>query len=528
MSHQELQQEPAGRALDLTLPAPRAGGARPASRRPLPIPFLRALLARAQSVIRWRPPAGAPRTEPDKDPLQPSPGDLVTIPDWDDSVCELPVDEEVRLRSIWILEAYPPSSVPGLADSLSSLGWDVPNRYGANGLSADKLREARTGRGLSFCGLGTMAVAGEYNDLLGYRTVALPEGFERVHVTGHHPVPSITVLIFQFVLTYDASRELTELFQREDPALKDDLNAWMQRTGPRRRQMEAAVNAVRERQRRACAEWVSSRVPGLFTASGGAPFAEFLTLEKGEPLGRSGAYTPGYVQALGLHHTFYASELWGRQGLRLEWPFLYGSAGNLLFCGRMNELYDLENPDGSDSFMERVAEHARDALVLWALYESVRRSTEQIAVLRDRIAGVAAGGPAGTVPALGAVQREFMRLVVDTVPMERELREFCEDTERYHRDSTGEFKLIGTYASVPQATDHVFEHVRKHTLEEAERLGRTSADLRAMITTTSSILNTLAQERATEENLRLQRRVYGMTLAFGVLAAVLSVLQILG
>jgi len=528
MSHQELQQERAGRALELALPAQRAEGACTGSRPPLPILFVRALAARVQSVIRQRTHARAPTTQSDKDPLQLDPGDLVTLPDWDDSVCELPVDEEVRLRSISITEAYPPSCVPSLTEALARLGWDVPNRYGANGLSPDKLREARTGRGLNFCGLGTMTGAGEYNEFLGYRTVELPAGIERVHVSGHHPVPSITVLTFQFVLTYDTSRELTELFQREDPALKNDLNAWMQRTGPRRRHMEAAVNGVRERQRRACAEWVASRVPGLFTASGGAPVAEFMTLEKGEPLGRSGAYTPGYIQALGLHRTFYASELWGRQGLRLEWPFMYRSAGNLLFCGRMDELYDLENPDGSDSFMERVAEHVRDALVLWAPYESVRRSTEQIAVLRERVAEVAAGDPARSVVALNAVQREFMRLVVDTVPMEREIREFCEDAERYHRDSTGEFKLIGQYESVPQAKDHVFEHVRKKTLEETERLGRTSADLRAMITTTSSILNSLAQERATEENLRLQRRVYGMTLVFGVLAAVLSVLQILG
>jgi hypothetical protein len=526
MPYRELGQESTGRAANQALPALRSGGARTTSRRSLPSHVLRALIARAQNAIRRRPSTTPPRT--DTDPLQLDPVDLATIRDWDDSVCELPVDEEVRLRSIWITEAYPPSSVPVLMESLARLGWDVPNRYGANGLSPEKLRDARTGRGLSFCRLGTMTVAGELNELLGYRTVELPEGFERVHVTADHSVPSITILTFQFILTYEASRELTELFQREDPALKDDLGAWMRRTGPMRSEMKAVVAAVRERQRRACAEWVSSRVPGLFTAWGGVAAAEFITLEKGEPLKRDGAYTEGYIQALGLHRSFYASELWGRQGLRLEWPFLYGSVGNLLFGGRMSELYDLENPDGSDSFMERVAEHARDALVLWALYETVRRSTEQIAVLRDRVAGVAAVDAATAVRELGAVQREFMRLVVDTVPMEREVREFCEDTTRYHQGNSGEFSLIDLYGSTPEGKDHVFEYVRKKTLEEAERLGRTSADLRAMMTTTSSILNSLAQERATEENLRLQRRVYGMTIVFGVLAAVLSILQIAG
>lgn len=484
MSDQGLRQERADRAPDLPLRAQPSEGPGTASRLPRPIPFLDALVARAQRVIRRRTPPRAPTTQPSTDPLQLDHGDPVTLP-WDDPVCELPVDEEVRLQSIWITEAYPPSCVPSLTEALARLGWDVPNRYGTNGLSAERLRDARTGRGMSFCRLGTMAGAGPYNEILGYRTVELPAGIGRVHVSGHHPVPSITVLIFEFVLTYEASRELTDLFQREDPAPKDDLSGWTERTGPRRRQMEAAVNAVRERQRRACAQWVSSRVPGLFAATGGAPVAEFMTLEKGEPLGGYGAYTPGYIQALGLNASFYASELWGRRGLRLEWPFLHRSAGDLLFCGRMDELHDLENPDGSDSFMERVAEHVRDALVLWAPYESVRRSTEQIAVLRERVAEVAVGDPAKSVGALNTIQREFMRGVVDTVPMEREIREFCGDPEGYHRDCTGEFKLIGPYESVPQAKDHVFEHVRKKTLEEAERLGRTSADLRAMITTTS-------------------------------------------
>jgi hypothetical protein len=121
-----------------------------------------------------------------------------------------------------------------------------------------------------------------------------------------------------------------------------------------------------------------------------------------------------------------------------------------------------------------------------------------------------------------------MGLMVDTVPMEREIRELCEDAKRYHRDSNAEFKLIGMYDSVPPAEEHVFEHVRKRTAEEADLLRRTSMDLRDVITTTSSILNSLAQERTTEENLRLQRRVYWMTIIFGVLAAVLSVMQIQG
>lgn len=449
------------------------------------------------------------------------------VPAFDDPICELPVDEEVRLQSIWITEAYPPSCVPALQTALSRLGWDVPNRYGAHGLSSEALQDSRSGRGLGFHALGTMAKAGEYNDLLGYRTVELPAGFERARVTAYHPVPSMTVLVFQFVLTYEASRELTNLFQREDPALKEDLSAWMQRVGPRRREMERVTRSVRARYREACADWVSSRVPGLFTAAGGVPAAEFITLEKAEPLSDAGAYHPAYVQALGLNYTFYASELWGRQGLRLAWPLSFGSRGDLLFCGRMDELSEHEGPDGP-SVLGFVDDHVRDTLVPWALYEGVRRSAEHVAVLRDRVAELASRDPGDSVRALGAVQREFMRLVVDTVPMQREIRELCNDTERYHRDSNAEFKLIGMYESVPQAKEHVFEHVRKRTAEEAERLSRTSMDLRDMITTASSILNSLAQERTTEENLRLQRRVYWMTIIFGVLAAVLSVMQVVG
>jgi hypothetical protein len=126
MSYQEAQEGPPASALNLAQPAPRVERVRTTSRRPLPIPFLRSVVARAQSMIRRRPPADASRTQPDKDPVQLEPSASVPIPDWDDSVCELPVDEEVRLRSIWITEAYPPSSVPALMESLTRLGCQWP------------------------------------------------------------------------------------------------------------------------------------------------------------------------------------------------------------------------------------------------------------------------------------------------------------------------------------------------------------------------------------------------------------------
>lgn len=445
----------------------------------------------------------------------------------DEPICELPPDEEVRLRSIWVAEAYPPSCVPALLDAVARLGWNLPDRYGRYALSADVLREARTGRSHGFVNLGTMARAGRYNDLLGYRTLDLPAGITQVDVSAHHPVPSVTILVFRFILSHKASGELTGVFQREDPALREDFSAWIQREGPRVSDMRASTRSVRERRRSACVEWVAARVPGLFARWRESVTAEFITLEVAEPLVSSGPYDEPYLQALSLGSCYSAFELWGRQGLRMTSPWSYLTDGNLLFCGQTEKLCEMEDPDEPGSMPSRVAREVHEPMVQWALHEAMRRSAERVTGLRDAVAEVAAAESPAGINRLGEVQREFMRMVVDTVPMEREVRELCADQKRYHREGS-EFKPIEMYPRAATSGEHALEQMRQRTSAEADLLSRATADLREMITTTSAILNSLAQQRVTDDNLKLQQRVYWMTIVFGILAAVLSLLQILG
>jgi hypothetical protein len=208
-------------------------------------------------------------------------------------------------------------------------------------------------------------------------------------------------------------------------------------------------------------------------------------------------------------------------------PWSYGADGNLLFCGRTEKLCEMEDPEDPGSNLERATREVHEPVVRWAVHEAVRRSAERVTALRDAVAEVAATESPAGISRLGEVQREFMRMMVDTVPMEREVRELCADPKRYHREG-GEFKPIEAYPGAAPSAEHVLEQMRQRTTAEADLLGRASADLREMITTTSAILNSLAQQRVTDDNLKLQQRVYWMTIVFGILAAVFSVLQMLG
>jgi hypothetical protein len=374
--------------------------------------------------------------------------------------------------------------------------------------------------------LGTLVPPGIYAELSGLPTTDLPAGCERLRMTAHHPTPSSTIVVFQFVLDWDARDELGKEFEREEPSVPHDTFAFHRRAGPLLRKVEAWVQQVRRCRRDAYAEWVSTRLPGVFASEGGLPAAEFITLSKALPLDHSSSDQP-YLRALGLNQTFYASELWGTQGLRLRWPFQLGSSGDLLFTGRGDELSILDQPDDPGKVFDRVSSAVMDPLVLWALYEAVRRYTIRMSDLRDTVGEIAGDSSAGATRRLGVVQKAYMQLVADTVPLLNDIKELCGCADRYHGDA-GEFHLINQGFVPAHNKPHVFETVRQRTEEEAHRLTRISSDVRDLVATTSQILGAVEQARATEENLALQRRVSRMTLGFGVLAAILALLQIFG
>ncbi|HEX8271319.1 MAG TPA: hypothetical protein VF615_01635 [Longimicrobiaceae bacterium] len=440
---------------------------------------------------------------------------------WFNPVCMLPADEVIGLPSIWILEAYPTSYVDSLLEGIRRLGWDSHRRFRWLGDSSSGIHDARSGAGFSFVAFETMYPPGQYAELLGRPAVDLPAGCSRLVVRVHHPVPSTSVLVFQFVLDRTAGREVEGAFVREPPTDGMTPADILSRPGPRLREVEEAVQRVRRRWRDTCAGWVSSRLPGLFAETGGVPAAEFVTLGKALPLDHSGRDEP-YLQALGLASWLGASELWGSKGLRLRSPFWSGPARDLLLAGREFELSDLEPTDDSGSVLDRVSSEVEDPLVRWALFETVRRYGIRLAGLRDRVGSIAGADDGGAARRLGDVQRAFMRLHADTVPLQREIVELCEDGTRYHREG-GEFHLIDRHQVAPGRDPNVLEDVRQRTVEEAHRLVRISSDLREMVSTTGGILGAMAQERATEENLKLQRSVRWLAI-FGLVATVFSVL----
>lgn len=509
-------------AADATLRQP--AGAPPARRS-------RSAVKRAGAVLRscWSrigehlPPAragvGTPEIREEEPPARALlPGALDA---WFNPVCMLPADEVIGLPSIWILEAYPPSYVDSLEEGLERLGWKSRGPFPRWKDSSSGIRDARSGAGFSFVTFETMYPPGQYAELLGLPAVDLPPGCSRLVVRGHHPVPSTSVLVFQFVLDRTAGKEIEGAFVREPPTEEMDPADILSRPGPRLREVEEAVQRVRRKWRDTCAGWVSSRLPGLFAETGGVPAAEFVTLGKALPLDHSGRDQP-YLQALGLASFHGASELWGCKGLRLRSPFWSGPVGDVLLAGREIELSDLEPSDDSGSILDRVSSEIEDPLVRWALFETMRRYGIRLAGLRDLVGVIAGVDERGAARSLGDVQRAFMRLHADTVPLQREILEFCQNDARYHREG-GEFHLIDRHQIVPGRDPNVLEDVRQRTAEEAHRLLRISSDLREMVSTTSGILGAMAQERATEENLKLQRSVLWLTI-YGLLVTVFSLL----
>ena len=109
----------------------------------------------------------------------------------------LPDGERVELPVMWVAELYTPSTVPGLFDGISELGWEY-GRTRSESL-AKWMSEVRQGRRAGWTSLGL--VSADSRSFMRERTATLPDG-----VTAALPIlmsitPSLTAFVIGFIMS---------------------------------------------------------------------------------------------------------------------------------------------------------------------------------------------------------------------------------------------------------------------------------------------------------------------------------------
>ena len=303
----------------------------------------------------------------------------------------LPDDESIRLRSIWVSEAYPPSKLRGLIAGLEALG--VGRDLGRRDAAADHVRRYRSG----------MYAGGTYN--LGYFArrrggyfgldgvpVDLPEIVERARGWLENVTPSLTIVTIQFDL---ADRAINSL----DAPLRKDFHTQMARhsrgwslASPENQRRDAMRGTIKQATD-GCAQWIDRYLPGAFAsglAAGQFPSCLFLTTAATEPFARQPDFSRWlWVTELDNSHDAWDSVDW--PGLRLrvreredddQW-WLAGHEGGFLTAGEPHQhAYGGPTPPGwlnriSDGMCLAMSLHATDKL-LQAMHAGVARSRDSM------------------------------------------------------------------------------------------------------------------------------------------------------
>jgi hypothetical protein len=435
----------------------------------------------------------------------------------------LPSTEHVGLHSVWVAEAFPPTAVQGLVTGIAALGWDNArdDLPWQPTLTAWLERSRRSPLGGHWWQLSRM-VREDAKSARGMQRFRLPEGVRYALPTVHQRTPSTTIVVVQFVLDSGARAKIEEPLTKEHSTFLRTVGRGHQYVNPFMQKREE-TSAIRRDARRRCEAWMSRYLPGLFSRHHAHPTAELFALDEAIPYANSdGVYNANYLDVLGLSFDPDASE--DEFGMRLG--SLYGSGykdedeRNLVFAVNPKFLaaaLDKKYPGlhGSEMYMHDVMDRA---MALWAIRHQLSLYESELAILRDKIAVVAHETGSTAASRLAEAQTRLISLVGDAMTLGSEL---STSSARFTagRKDLPEFKTLDQRPRQPVS---VLEGLNDWCSESAKRLRDFVAEIRDVTVTTSSLLSTAAQERATVANLRLQRWFF----VFAIVAILIAALQL--
>ncbi len=199
----------------------------------------------------------------------------------------VPVEESLRLNTLWGVEIYGPAEIDGLYASLKRLDWDHDRFSGAGRGVLKWISEQRTYGSEGNLNLGTIHRKGQRGFLPNGRHANVPEAVDYMHGYVYQISPSTTAIILCFVLRDEASL-----------SYEVSLNTDRQTTNERNRKSggyrifdvehgkRRDIDERRLQARGIVTEWFEDNLPGFFSLAEDGnrlPTAELITTQN-EPL----------------------------------------------------------------------------------------------------------------------------------------------------------------------------------------------------------------------------------------------------
>lgn len=437
----------------------------------------------------------------------------------------LPEGEHVEIPVVWIVELYTPSTVSGLFDGISKLGWER-DRTGNDRLSK-WMNDVRAGRQQGLMNLGL--VSPSKRPIAYYeRSAALPDGVEAALPSLMSVTPSITALVTAFILTEEYARTIntpllayystqTEINSRlrRRQALAYILGRGRFLSGgsriwpdlARRREVQTCLDNLEQ----SCAIWVQNNLPGVF-ASGlrkaKYPTAMLMVTETMMPLSEE-AQSIRAFDGLNLNHDFVAwkSDSWPLS--RLAFPDSWDDESlRLVFACRRGdgakEMPGVSEPTSNWSIAQQANDLGQGLLTNWALSCMLDGYHHLLSTLRDKAAAKSSYFP---IYELGTLRNMLQRNLFDIDMAAQEIRELI--------NTNGYILQVPHFEEAREVRNPVdlLQNMKTYQKRSSNLIARESD----LLQSTLKIITDLTQNVS---NIRLQRFIVCLTLISIVIAII--------
>jgi hypothetical protein len=262
----------------------------------------------------------------------------------DNTATRLPAEESVHLGGLALAEAFSPSTISALYDTLRR--WPGRDDRQRDEWIAELDRSRGGGGWGGWTNLGVVRPPGEFVMIDGYCDSELPNSVTAVWLHLHFLMPSLAVVVATFTFR-DEVADVSSLLRRDYQTHERDVRihvygkfGWLRArlpwSRPKRHGMTASISRAEDEKRRAfenivqereaeCSRWFTSRFRGRFALadSTARPIARFIFTEQEVPFKNRDAW----FRPIGLtwSPTIYRSvEIPGWALTESQWPYMQG------------------------------------------------------------------------------------------------------------------------------------------------------------------------------------------------------------
>ncbi|MCE5249084.1 hypothetical protein LLG96_02570 [bacterium] len=193
-----------------------------------------------------------------------------------------PVNEQIKIRCIWVIELYPPSHIDNLLACIEKLNWNIPHKALPN---VNVTKWIKDNRQSSFgSGFNLKYIKREKTSSID-RIAPMPDGFDGAFGTILQLIPSTTILMMQFLVNSEKEQILEKPLNKKYATYVEYNNGIYSYINPLQ-QKRIEVENIRKGLYDKCYEWFITHAPGVFSSGmydGIFPTCEFTTLDVGIP-----------------------------------------------------------------------------------------------------------------------------------------------------------------------------------------------------------------------------------------------------